>query len=435
MRLTRAAARVALVTTAALAVPVAWSAPPAQAAEGYLCTGIGPDDKRSATTVPSIPYELLGIERATELLAERGITPGEGVRVAVVDSGVSLGPPGAPPLAPLSVTGFQSFGTNKPVLDGHGTNVAGLVAGGEREDGQPTGIAPGAEIVDVRVYDEPNENGVGGIGQTDVIDALNWLAANAEEQGIGVVVTAFDLPPSAAFRAAITALSKRDVIIVAGSGNRPDQEGQQGFEEYGEAQPGENAEDLIFPAGYTEHVFAVTSTAAGIPVAEDEVADAAGTVLLSGAIDAAVPTYGAVTLAPNGATCLIDKISTSWAAGVAGGVVALVRSAYPRENADQIEARLLATASGTLGSPTTATGAGVLQPVEALTQRLAPTRRGAVDDMPRENLPQPQVSAPVAETDPLTATLGDARWWGLFGGATLVVALLVRPLLARRRSG
>lgn len=430
MRLTHAAAVVAVT---ALAVPIGWSAP-VQAVEGYPCVGIDPDTKRSATTLPSIPHELLGIDRAAELLAERGLTPGEGVRVAIVDSGVSLGS-GEPPLAPLAITGAQSFGTNKPVLDGHGTFVAGLVAGGERADGQPTGIAPGAEIVDIRVYDEPNENGVGGIGQTDVIDALNWLTANAEQQGIGVVVTAFDLPPSAAFRDAVTALSKRDVVIVAGSGNRPTEEGQEGFEEYGVAKPGENAEKLVYPAGYADQVFAVTSTAAGIPVAEDEVADAAGTLLLSGAIDAAVPTYGAVTLAPNGATCLIDQISTSWAAGVAGGVVALVRSAYPRENADQIEARLLATASGTLGSRTTATGAGVLQPVEALTQRLAPTRGGDVDDMPREDAPQPQVSAPVAETDPLTATLGEARWWGLFGGATLVVALLARPLLGRRRSG
>lgn len=427
MQLTRAAT---LALVGALSLPIVTSSP-AVAAEGYPCTGIDDETTQSATTVPSISYELLGIDRAAQLLAERDITPGEGVRVAVVDSGVTVG---TEPLAPLAVTGLQRFGTSEPVVYGHGTNVAGLVAGGEREDGQPTGIAPGAEIVDVRVYDEPNDNGVGGIRQTDVIDAVNWLAANAEAEGIGVVVTAFDLPPSAAFRKAITALSARDVVIVAGSGNRPEVEGQEGYDEYREQKPGENAEDLTFPAGYTDEVFAVTSTAAGVQVAEGQVADASGSVLLSGAIDAAVPTFGAVTLAPNGATCLIDKISTSWAAGVAAGVVALVRSAYPQENADQIEARLLASASGTLGSPTTATGAGVLQPVEALTQELDPARDGDVDDMPREAVAQPAVRAPVAETDPLVAILADARWWGVFGGAALVVALLARPLLRRRPS-
>ncbi len=109
-----------------------------------------------------------------------------------------------------------------------------------------------------------------------------------------------------------------------------------------------------------------------------------------------------------------------------------MRSAYPDENADQIEARLTASASGSATSPHTTTGHGVLQPVEALTQQLAPTKRGEIDDMPREDAAQPRVTAPVPEPDPLSATLREARWWGLFGGAALVVALLARPLLRRR---
>ncbi len=54
--------------------------------------------------------------------------------------------------------------------------------------------------------------------------------------------------------------------------------------------------------------------------------------------------------------------------------------------------------------------------------------------MPRADTSQPRVTAPVAEVDPLVATLADARWWGLFAGAGLVVALLLRPLLRRRSS-
>ena len=67
---------------------------------------------------------------------------------------------------------------------------------------------------------------------------------------------------------------------------------------------------------------------------------------LTAKLDAAVPTYGAVTLAINGGSCVLNEVATSWAAGIAGGVVALVRSAFPTENAAQIEARLRATASG-----------------------------------------------------------------------------------------
>lgn len=423
MRLSRAAV---LALVAALAVPGA-SSGPASAAEGYLCSGIGPDDERSATTLPSLPHRLLGIDRAAALLQQRGITPGDGVRVAVVDSGVSA--PDA--MAPLTVSGVQRFGTTSPVVDGHGTNVAGLVAGGERADGQPTGIAPGAEIVDIRVYDEAGDGG-GGIPPANVIDALTWLADNAEDQGIGVVVTAFDIAPSGSLRRAVSDLSEQDVVIVAASGNRPTEEGQADFKEYGVQSPGEDAAGRVFPAGYADDVLAVTTTAAGIPAEEGAAADASAAVLLSSDIDAAVPTYGAVTVAPNGATCLIDQIATSWAAGVGAGVVALVRSAYPRENADQIEARLLASASGRYTAPTTATGAGVLQPVEALTRQFAPTRDGDLDDMPREARIQPRVTAPVAADDPVTSTLAQARWWGLFGGAALVIALLARPLVRRR---
>ncbi len=423
MRLTRGPVAVLVV---ALAVPVALPSPAGAAA--YSCTGIDRSTERSATTDPSVPYELLGIDRAADLLKQRGITPGAGVTVAVVDSGVDVG---GEPMAPLTVSGEQRFGTTEPVSYGHGTNVAGLVAGGAREDGRPTGIAPGAEIYDIRVYDEPGDDGSGGIGQSEVIDAVRWLAENAESEGIGVVVTAFSIADKPALRQAIHALSQRDVVIVAASGNRPT-EGQNGFDDYGEQAPGEDAAGFTYPAGYADDVFALTSTAAGVPPEDGRLPDASGAVLLSSAIDAAVPTFGAVTVALNGATCQIDEIATSWAAGVGAGVVALVRSAYPKENADQIEARLLASASGRYTAPTTSTGAGVLQPVEALTRQFAPARNGDLDDMPREEPVRPRVTAPVVAPDPVTSTLAQARWWGLFGGAALVIALLGRPLLRRR---
>jgi len=284
----------------------------------------------------------------------------------------------------------------------------------------------------VRVYKEANETGVGGIDPVNVVAALEWLIANAEDEEIGVVVMALSMPKSDALERAATELSKQDVVIVAGSGNRPTEEGQANFEDYGEQGPGENATGKIFPAAYADDVFAVTATADGQRVADGVVADAASSVLLSGDIDAAVPTYGAITLSTNGSTCVLYDVATSWAAGIGGGLVALLRSAYPNDNAEQIEARLIASASGNAVRVNTATGHGVLQPVEALTQELAPTRDGDIDGMPREDIPRARVTAPVAETNPLTATLGDAGWWGLCGGAVLVVALLARPLLRRR---
>ena len=409
---------------AGLVLALGLPAAPASAVDAYPCAGQEPDAERAATTTRSTALDLLGIERATELLAARGISPGEGVTVAVVDSGVS-----APsPMAPLTVADRLAFGVGGPVTFGQGTNLAGLVAGGAREDGEATGVAPAASIVDLRVYAAPLDSGALDVPTENVTAAVRWLVEHAEADGIGVVVVGFDVEGDAALARAVRDLARRDVVIVAATGDRPI-DGQPGFEEYGGAPaPGEDVSGQVLPAGY-DGVLGVTSTAGGVASA-----DASTSVLLSLDIDVAVPTYGAVTLAPNGATCAIDPIGSAPAAGIAAGVVALLRSAYPDDNARQIVARLTASASGSLAAPTTATGFGVLQPVEALTQELAPDDAGTVDDMAREPQESVRVTAPEPEPDPLAGALDDARWWGLVGGGVLVVALLARPLLVRRRS-
>jgi membrane-anchored mycosin MYCP len=127
-------------------------------------------------------------------------------------------------------------------------------------------------------------------------------------------------------------------------------------------------------------------------------------------------------------------MSSVAATGIAAGIVALVRSAYPEENAAQIVARLTSSASGVSVAPTTGQGAGVLQPVEAITQKLDPDESGDVDDMPREVQEPVRITAPEPQPDPVAGALDEARWWGLIGGGALVVALLLRPLLARRRA-
>ncbi len=405
------------------------TASPASAAEAVPCVNVDASTERSVTTTPSLPLDTLGAARATDLLRRRDIAPGEGVTVAVVDSGVNAS---TSPMAPVTVREQVSFGVGGPVEFGQCTNLAGLVAGGPREDGKPTGVAPAAQIVDLRVYGKPLDSGALDVPEENVLAALRWLVDNAGAEGIGVVVMAFDVEDSRELERAVRDLVARDVVIVASTGDRP-ADGQPGFEELGGGPaPGEDVARTIHPAGY-DGVLGVTSTAQGVPSNGGGGADAAASVLLSSDVDVAVPTYGAVTLAPNGATCAIDPISSVAATGIAAGVVALVRSAFPDENAAQVLARITTTATGVSGAPTTATGAGVLQPVEALTQKLDPDEAGGVDDMPREEPEPERITAPAPEVDPLADTLQAARWWGLVGGGVLVVALLARPLLARRR--
>ena len=206
--------------------------------------------------------------------------------------------------------------------------------------------------------------------------------------------------------------------------------GQPGFEDLGgEPAPGEDVAGQVLPAGY-DGVLGVTSTAAGSRRART--ADASTSVLLSRDIDVAVPTYGAVTLAPNGATCAVDPIGSAPAAGIAAGVVALLRSAYPDDNAapdrrpadrqrqwlpgrahvgDRRRACSSRSRPSPRSSPRTRAGDG---------RRHAARAAGV----------QVRVTAPEPEPDPLAGALDDARWWGLVGGGALVVALLARPLLA-----
>ena len=208
--------------------------------------------------------------------------PGAGVRVAVVDSGVAAG-------ASVPVVERVSFSTGTELGEYHGTAVAGLVAGRLRAGAEPlpVGFAPGAEIVDVRVYDrtQPDEGEV-GVETSRVAAGLRWVAANAERLRIGVANVSLQVSPTAELAAAVREVVARDVVVVAGSGNRP-VEGDPLFAEFGEVEDGEDAAEAVFPAGYDD-VVAVNATAAGIPVTEGEV-DVRGSVLQSSATDVAAP--------------------------------------------------------------------------------------------------------------------------------------------------
>jgi len=109
---------------------------------------------------------------------------GDGVTVAVIDSGVADHPDLAGRiLTRVDFTGEQSNGDP----GGHGTHVAGLIAGnGASSNGAWTGVAPDANIVSVRVIDA-----TGHAKLSWIFAGMQWVLANRNTYHIKVVNMSF----------------------------------------------------------------------------------------------------------------------------------------------------------------------------------------------------------------------------------------------------
>ncbi|WP_216587711.1 S8 family serine peptidase [Streptomyces brasiliscabiei] len=107
---------------------------------------------------------------------ERGLD-GSGVRVAVIDTGVRATHPDLKDRVAKSEN-FITWDDEKGDIDGHGTHVAGIIAGtGAASDGTYEGVAPGAEILSARVLSGP----LGSLSH--IIDGMEWAA----DEGVDIV--------------------------------------------------------------------------------------------------------------------------------------------------------------------------------------------------------------------------------------------------------
>ncbi len=107
---------------------------------------------------------------------------GRGVGVAVIDSGIASHP--ALTGKVVAAVSFVTGDTSTNDAYGHGTHIAGIIAGNFTRVTPlyQGGIAPGAHLVNVRVL------GADGAGYTsDVIAGIQWTVANSSRYGIRVV--------------------------------------------------------------------------------------------------------------------------------------------------------------------------------------------------------------------------------------------------------
>ena len=215
----------ALLGTAAFAIGLA--SPAFAAVETVAATASdGPVsflDAQSATSCPSFsgtstPSGTFTQDTGADLLAAQGDT-GQGVTVAILDTGINGN---LPDFAGRLIGGVDLTGGHSPFTDeyGHGTFVAGLIAGsGASSGGQYPGEAPGADLVSIKV--------AGATGQTtiaSVVRGINWAVDHRVQYGIDVLNLSLGAIPSGPTATepmdqAVERAWKAGVAVVVSAGN------------------------------------------------------------------------------------------------------------------------------------------------------------------------------------------------------------------------
>ncbi|WDV45849.1 S8 family peptidase [Clostridiaceae bacterium M8S5] len=146
---------------------------------------------------------------------------GEGITVAVVDTGVS---PHADLIKPKNrIVGFKDFVNKrtKPYDDnGHGTHVAGIIAGnGYSSKGRYSGIAPKANILAIKALDE---NGSGTT--SDILNSVQYIVDTKNVYNTKVLNLSLGTPTNNSYKKDPLSLAAAEAVragltVVVAAGN------------------------------------------------------------------------------------------------------------------------------------------------------------------------------------------------------------------------
>jgi serine protease AprX len=285
---------------------------------------------------------------------------GNGVGVAVIDTGIDGALPdfagaGGSSRVVASVVTNPDARTAADTY-GHGTHVAGIIAGdgtrrpqGDPVAGRYVGIAPDANLIAIKASDD-----AGGSTILDAIYGLQFVVDHRAEYDIRVVNLSFSSTVAESYRtdpldAAVEAAYFHGVLVVAAAGNR-----------------GASGDAVHYAPG--NDPFAI-SVGAVDDMGTDSRRDDAYTAWSSVGVTQdgfAKPDVGAPgahivsTLAPASAfahlcpSCVVDGGymrlgGTSMAAPVVSGVAALLFEAHPGWTPDQVKSTLIESARNVIG--------------------------------------------------------------------------------------
>jgi subtilisin family serine protease len=342
----RRGARLALAAGAAgaaalpfLSAPAALAAPNAPAAPAAVADAIR-DSQQWVLNMLNVPAAWMDAS-------------GEGVTVAVIDSGVS---PDVSDLTGSVITGPDLTGLNtspdNPHWGEHGTWMASIIAGHGHDGGSSgiIGVAPDAKILSIRVIpdkDDPGYSAYDSEPESRIQQSLADGIMTAVKDGAKVISMSIGYSaPSGEVRAAVQYAYSHDVVLVASSGNsgQNDERRDDGFA------------PVSFPAEYPGVI------GVGALKRDGSAANFSSNNLsvLVAAPGQAVPAQGR-----DGLYWTVD--GTSPACALVAGVVALIESRYPVITPAQVEDALTSTASNSpTGGYNVRTGFGTVNAAAAL---------------------------------------------------------------------
>jgi serine protease AprX len=213
-----------IITSGAIAVSAFAGATAAQATPHHQWNVVGPT---TATTTTNTPLGLSDTEQvigADDSWAQ-GDT-GQGIDVAVLDSGVTPVPglDGPNKVIYGPDLSFDSQDPSTAYLDGfgHGTAMAGLIAGNDGTPGGFEGVAPDARIVSVKVG---ASNGAVDVSQ--IIAGIDWVTQHAQSNGLNIRVLNLSLGTDSLQPYQLDPLAhaaevawRHGIVVVAAAGNQ-----------------------------------------------------------------------------------------------------------------------------------------------------------------------------------------------------------------------
>ncbi|MGB8860241.1 MAG: S8 family serine peptidase [Ilumatobacteraceae bacterium] len=336
-----------------------------------VSAGNGYDAANDNNSMKSLT-EMIG---ATDFWAQ-GYT-GAGIDVAIIDTGVS-------PVEGLAGEGkiihgpdlsLESQAPNLAHLDtnGHGTFMAGVIAGHDSDLTEPyadapatayRGIAPDARIVSVKVGTAD-----GGVDVTQVIAAINWVVDHKNDNGMDIRVLNLSYGTNSTQSYLSDPLShaaerawKAGIVVVAAAGNT-------GY------QRGGSAPGLADPA-YNPYVLAVGGydTRGTWAERDDVMGNYSASANVRGARKPDVAAAGTKVQGLRVPNSFIDAqhelgrlgdryfrgSGTSEAAAVASGTVALLLQKYPWMPPDQVKRMLKSNARWLRNADAASQGSGAI---------------------------------------------------------------------------